>query len=122
MLDSPQKVDYNFYKSPKKLDNEVFLKLLEREMSFRKFFFTVFIVLSVLTLCGCASLERDCKTIKSDISGGLDRIVVVYDMSGNEMARYEGQIDLATEDGCVQFEYEGKRIVWYNAIVSIIEK
>ena len=82
---------------------------------------TVMCILCIL-MCGCASLERECKSCKSDLSGGLDRIVIVYDLMGNEMARYEGKIDLATEDGCIQFEYNGKRIVWYNAIVSILEK
>ena len=71
---------------------------------------------------GCASCDRFWKSCSSDIKGGLDRIVVIYNLNGEEMARYEGKIDLATEDGCVQFEYEGKRIVWHNAIVSIIEK
>lgn len=88
----------------------------------KRFLFIVLLVLAILTLCGCASLERDCKSCKSELSGGLNRIVVVYDMNGNEMARYEGKLDLATEDGCVQFEFEGKRIIWYNAIVSVIEK
>ena len=88
----------------------------------KRILFVVLLILAILTLCGCASLERDCKSCKSDIVGGLDRIVVVYDLMGNEMARYEGKLDLATEDGCVQFEYNGKRIVWYNAIVSVIEK
>ena len=88
----------------------------------KKFLFGLFVVLATLTLCGCASLERECKSCKSDISGGLERIVIVYNLNGEEMARYEGKLDLATEDGCVQFEYNGKRIVWYNAIVSIIEK
>lgn len=82
------------------------------------------VIMSILctALCGCASLERDCKSCKSDLSGGLDRIVIVYNLNGEEMARYEGKIDLATKDGCIQFEYNGKRIVWYNAIVSILEK
>lgn len=88
----------------------------------KKFLFGLVAVLATFGLCGCASLERECKSCKSDLAGGLDRIVIVYDLMGNEMARYEGKLDLATEDGCVQFEYNGKRIVWYNAIVSIIEK
>ena len=91
-------------------------------MILRNILFIVLGVLLTLGLCGCASLERDCKSCKSELNGGLERIVIVYDMNGNEMARYEGRLDLATEDGCVQFEYNGKRIVWYNAIVSIIEK
>lgn len=82
-------------------------------------------ILFLLSGCsgtGCASCERKFKSCQSDVAGGLDRIVIVYDMNGNEMARYEGKIDIATEDGSVQFEYHGKRIIWYNAIVSIIEK
>lgn len=71
---------------------------------------------------GCASCERDWKSCQSEINGGLERIVIVYNLNGEEMARYEGKLDLATADGCIQFEYNGKRIVWYNAIVSIIEK
>ena len=88
----------------------------------KKFLFVVVLVLATLGLCGCASLERECKSCQSDLNGGLERIVIVYNLNGEEMARYEGKLDLATEDGCVQFEYNGKRIVWYNAIVSIIEK
>lgn len=80
------------------------------------------ISVGVASGCGCASCERELKSCRSDISGGLDRIVIVYNLNGEEMARYEGKLDLATEDGCVQFEYNGKRIIWYNAIVSIIEK
>lgn len=88
----------------------------------KRFLFVLVASLFTLGLCGCASLERDCKSCKSELNGGLERTVIVYDLNGNEMARYEGKLDLATEDGCVQFEYNGKRIVWYNAIVSIIEK
>lgn len=84
---------------------------------------TVLLLGTIGLFAGCtASCEREFKSCNSDLAGGLERIVIVYDMSGNEMARYEGKIDLATEDGCIQFEYNGKRIVWYNAIVSIIEK
>ena len=82
----------------------------------------ILLLMSGCSGTGCASCERELKSCQSDVNGGLDRIVIVYDMNGNEMARYEGKIDIATEDGCVQFEYNGKRIIWYNAIVSIIEK
>lgn len=72
---------------------------------------------------GCtASCERSIKSCNSNINGGLERIVIVYNLNGEEMACYEGKLDLATADGCIQFEYNGKRIIWYNAIVSIIEK
>ena len=71
---------------------------------------------------GCASCERELKSCQSEFNGGLDRIVKVYNLNGEIMATYEGRIDLATNDGCVQFEYNGKRIIWYNAIVEIVEK
>lgn len=77
---------------------------------------------SVFAFTACASCERELKSCKSDMNGGLYRIVKVYNLNGEIMATYEGKIDLATEDGCVQFEYNGKRIIWYNAIVEIVEK
>ena len=85
----------------------------------------VIITLSLLflTLAGCASIQRDCKDCQSDVSGGLDRIVIVYDMMGNEIKRYEGKIDLPVrEDARIEFEYNGKRIIWYNAVIEIVEK
>ena len=91
----------------------------------KKILFTIICVIVAsltMVLTSCASWERDLKSFKSDVAGGLERIIIVYDLTGEEMARYEGKIDLATEDGCVQFEYGGKRIIWYNAIVSVIEK
>lgn len=79
--------------------------------------------LCLSTLVGCASIRRDCKDCRSDVNGGLERIVIVYDMMGNELKRYEGKIDLPVrEDARIEFEYNGKRIIWYNAVIEIIEK
>ena len=83
---------------------------------------TVSMLIALFSFTGCASCERELKSCQSEIGGGLNRIVKVYNLNGEIMATYEGRIDLATNDGCVQFEYNGKRIVWYNAIVEIIEK
>ena len=83
---------------------------------------TASILLALFSFTGCASCERELKSCQSEFNGGLDRIVKVYNLNGEIMATYEGRIDLATEDGCVQFEYNGKRIIWYNAIVEIVEK
>lgn len=79
-------------------------------------------LMALFVFTGCASCEREMKSCKSDITGGLERTVKVYNLNGDLMATYEGKIDLATEDGSVQFEYNGKRIIWYNAIVEVIEK
>ena len=87
-----------------------------------KYLVVTLALIVLLAFTGCASCERELKSCKSDVSGGLDRVVNVYNLNGELMATYEGKIDLATEDGSVQFEYNGKRIIWYNAIVEVIEK
>ena len=91
----------------------------------KKWLFGIFAIMALFCafgLTGCASCERELKSCKSDINGGLYRTVKVYNLNGELMATYEGKIDLATEDGSIQFEYNGKRIIWYNAIVEVIEK
>lgn len=81
-------------------------------------------VMLVFLLCsGFASLERFTKTLDSDLNGGLDRIVVIYTYTGEELARYEGKIDLETTNGGkLLFDLDGKRYIYYNCIVEVIEK
>lgn len=77
----------------------------------------------VLSLSSCSSCSREMKTWQSDISGGLDRIVTVYSLDGKVLQTYEGKIDVqSSEGGKVLFDYNGKRIVWYNTPISVIEK
>lgn len=72
---------------------------------------------------GFASLERFSKTLDSDLNGGLDRTVVIYTYTGEELARYEGKIDLQTTDGGkLLFDLDGKRYIYYNCTVEVIEK
>ena len=71
----------------------------------------VALVIAMFVGTSCASCDRI-----------MNRRVIVYDYQGNVLATYEGFIDLSTEaDNCVLFHINGKRIVWYNAIVSIEE-
>lgn len=82
----------------------------------------VALVIAMFVGTSCASCDRMMKSCQSDIAGGMNRRVIVYDYQGNVLATYEGLIDLSTEaDNCVLFHIDGKRIVWYNAIVSIEE-
>ena len=79
------------------------------------------IVLLALMLTGCATLDRACVSLKSDINNGLNRTIVVYTANGDVIARYEGKIDLATsEDGSCYFDYNGKRYVYYNCFIETI--
>ena len=88
--------------------------------TFAKIIVCVLLIATMFT--GCASLERSWKTTKSDFGGGLERIVVVYSMTGEEIARYEGKIDIEENNSKVLFDLDGKRYIYYNCLVEVIEK
>ena len=70
-----------------------------------------------------SSTQRKLKDIESEYSGGLDRHINVYSMDGDKLAEYDGRIDIAERDGgVVKFQLKGKRYIYYNAIVEVIEK
>lgn len=97
------------------------------KMNRKPILLTVSCIAAVLTMMlvfsGFASLERFSKTIDSDLNGGLDRTVVIYTYTGEELARYEGKIDLETTDGGkLLFDLDGKRYIYYNCTVEVIEK
>lgn len=79
--------------------------------------------LSGALLCGCVSVSRATKSWSSDMNGGLDRILNVYTIDGKLIATYEGKIDIDdNSNGSVMFDLNGKRYVYYNAIIEVIEK
>lgn len=93
----------------------------------KKEIITMLCILTVVVIffvcSGFASLERFSKTLDSDLNGGLDRTVVIYTYTGKELARYEGKIDLQTTDGGkLLFDLDGKRYIYYNCTVEVIEK
>ena len=80
------------------------------------------ILASTMLFAGCASLERSLKDIDSNLSGGLDRTLTVYNANGDVLKTYKGKIDLeTTEGGIVKFDLDGKRIMYYNCYVEVIE-
>lgn len=80
-------------------------------------------VLLIASLAGCASLERWGKDVHSDLSGGLNRTVNIYSYDGKKIASYEGKFDVDINDsGRVKFDLNGKRYLYSNAIVEVIEK
>lgn len=83
----------------------------------------ILLLASLFVFGGCASCSRDLKSCSSDISGGLYRTVNVYSLDGKLLATYEGKIDIDDNaNGSVMFDLDGKRYVYYHAIVEIIEK
>lgn len=57
------------------------------------------------------------------MNGGLNRTVNVYTLDGKLIATYEGKIDIDdNSNGSIMFDLDGKRYVYYNAIIEVIEK
>ena len=84
--------------------------------------FSAIAVIAMLSITGCASFERGVKDTVSDVTGGLNRIVTVYDYDGNVIKTYEGKIDISESDGGkVKFDLNGKRTIIYGGIVIVDE-
>lgn len=57
------------------------------------------------------------------MNGGLERIINVYTLDGKLIATYEGNVDIDDNfNGSIMFDLNGKRYVYYNAIIEVIEK
>ena len=82
----------------------------------------IIILILVITMTGCASFDRGIKDIQSDFTNGLNREINVYSYNGELIASYKGKIDIEINDTKVLFELKGKRYIYYNAVVEVIEK
>lgn len=77
--------------------------------------------LLVLTFNG-ANFQRAIKSWKSNYTGGLYRIVSVYDYNGNLLREYgPAMIDISESENETFFDYNGNRVVIHNAIVIVEE-
>lgn len=70
----------------------------------------------------CSSCERYNKSCASEYGDGLYRVVTVYDYQGDKIATYEGKIDVEENESKVLFDLDGKRYIYYNCIVEVVEK
>lgn len=89
----------------------------------------IVIVLAVIMIAAylfiganCSSCERYNKSCASEYGDGLYRVVTVYDYQGDKIATYEGKIDVEENDSKVLFDLDGKRYIYYNCLVEVIEK
>ena len=80
-------------------------------------------VICALNLVSCESFSRDMKSVKSDLNGGLERTLVVYDYNGDTLQVYEGKFDIRDNgaDNQVFFDLNGKR-VWIQGGIVISEE
>lgn len=87
----------------------------------KKIIAMILVLITVLSLAGCASMEREMKTISSDWGGGLNRTVTVYDYNGNPIQSWTGKIDLSESDHETWFDLNGKRTIIQGGIIIIQE-
>ena len=86
-------------------------------------FIVVVLIIGAIIFFSRSSTQRSLKDFESEYSGGLNRTVNVYSYDGKKIASYEGRIDVAENvNGTVKFELKGKRYIYYNALVEVIEK
>ena len=77
--------------------------------------------LLILTFSG-AGFQRTMKSWRSNYTGGLYRVVSVYDYNGNLLREYgPAMIDISESENETFFDYNGQRIVIHNAIVIVEE-
>ena len=81
-------------------------------------------MLLVASLASCASVEREFKSLNSELNGGLNRTLTVYDYNGKEIRTYEGKMDIevSPSNDKVLFDLDGKRNIIRGGIVIIEEK
>ena len=89
------------------------------------------ICLLVAMVGGCAAYhtktesgKRSLKTWQSETTGGIDRTVTVYDINGEEIAKYTGRFDVeeSSQEGVVKikFDCDGKRHIIYAQTGTVL--
>lgn len=87
----------------------------------KKFIALLLVFATIILLTGCASQQREMKTISSDWGGGLNRTVTVYDYTGNPIQSWTGKIDLSESENEVWFDLNGKRTIIQGGIIIVQE-
>lgn len=73
---------------------------------------------ATLPMTGCASWNRMVKSIGSDMAGGMNRTVILYDYEGEMLHTWNGWIDIRqNESGQTMFDLDGKRVLIDGGIV-----
>lgn len=89
------------------------------------------VVLMIAVIGGCAvyntrteSGKRHLKTWESETTGGIDRTITVYDITGEEIAKYQGRFDIeeSAQEGVVKvkFDCDGKRHIIYAQTGTVL--
>lgn len=81
------------------------------------------IVIAGLTVTGCTgSQKRGLKSFESNMAGGLNRTITLYDQTGKEIRHWTGKIDISDSPTETDFMIDGKRVIIHGGISVIEEK
>lgn len=76
------------------------------------------VCVAIFNMTGCASCSRTLKSFGSDLDGGLDRTVTLYDYNGNVLDSWSGKFDLSSSEEEIYFDDQnGKRVIIHGGIV-----
>ena len=85
--------------------------------------FAIILSLTAALATGCTgSQQRGIKSFKSNMVGGLDRTVTVYDYNGKPIKQWIGKIDIAESETETDFIVDGKKVVIHGGITIVEEK
>ncbi len=77
----------------------------------------------VFSISGCTEkMKRSIKDVKSNLTGGLNRKIEVYNYGSKPIKVYEGDIDVEFKKGRLLFELDGRRHIISGGIIIIEEK
>lgn len=71
-----------------------------------------------------ASGQRAYHTQESELHNGLDRIIKVYDVTGELIVEYEGHFDIEYDDDRIIFDDENgnRHIIYYSVSTVVIDE
>lgn len=90
----------------------------------KKLIFSIVIALvCAISFSSCESYSRELKSLSSDMTGGLNRKLVLMDYTGDTIKTWEGKFDIQEQSGDnrVFFDLNGKR-VWIQGGITVSEE
>ena len=68
--------------------------------------------------------KRALKTQDSNLNGGIERVVTIYDINGNEIQQYQGQFDIEYTNERILFDDEdgNRHIIYFKTGTVIVDE
>ena len=80
------------------------------------------LLFTFLFASGCTGKQqRGIKSIKSNWTGGLNRVITLYDYNGKPIRTWKGNIDMSDSEKETDFILNGNRVVIHGGITVVEE-